>query len=593
MTHLPQLFQTPPRYLFFTGKGGVGKTTLSSAVALALADHGKRVLLVSTDPASNLDAVLEAELNDKPKAIAGAANLEAMNIDPEAAAAAYRERVIGPYRGVLPDESVAQMEEQLSGACTVEVAAFDEFTTLLTGADWTSQYDHIVFDTAPTGHTLRLLQLPAAWSGFLEKNTSGVSCLGPNSGLKSSQERYARATATLADADLTTMVLVSRPERSALTEAARTSRELHDLGIDNQQLALNGVFRAESGDAVARAFEQHGREAVKQMPDVLRRLPGSDVPLRAENVLGLHSLRRLFNPANEHAALADVKPPVMPDVAPLATLVDQIESDGRGLVMVMGKGGVGKTTIASAVAVALARRDHAVHLSTTDPAAHLDQIISNHVPNLKVSRIDPKVVTREYKEHVMATAGKGLDDDGRAMLEEELRSPCTEEVAVFHAFSRIVREASEHFIILDTAPTGHTLLLLDATGSYHRQILRDMEGKQVGKVTTPMMRLQDPSYTKVLIATLPETTPVQEAAQLQADLRRAGIEPFAWIINNSLLATGTRDPVLMQRAVSEMDRIEQVMSEHAARTYIVPWQTQAPDNPERLLRIVHESPHPA
>jgi len=578
--------QQPTRYLFFTGKGGVGKTTLSSATAVALADQGKRVLLVSTDPASNLDAVLNTKLGDAPTAVNNMSNLDAMNIDPEAAAAAYRERVIGPYRGVLPDDSIAHMEEQLSGACTVEVAAFDEFTALLTEADWTSIYDHIVFDTAPTGHTLRLLQLPAAWSGFLEKNTSGVSCLGPNSELKSSQKRYAEATATLADTSATTMILVSRPEQAALTEAARTAQELYDLGIDNQQLALNGVFKAAGEDGVAKAFEQRGMEALQQMPDALRTLTRNDIPLQGENVMGMDCLRQLLNPAHKDVASSDMQLPEMPDISELATLTDQIEADGRGLVMVMGKGGVGKTTIASALAVALAERGHAVHLSTTDPAAHLEQTVGGQVANLKVSRIDPKEVTRQYQEHVLATAGKDLDADGRAMLEEEMNSPCTEEVAVFHAFSRVVREASESFVILDTAPTGHTLLLLDATGSYHRQILQDMEGKRVGKVTTPMMRLKNASYTKMLITTLPETTPVQEAARLQADLRRTGIEPFAWVINNSLLATETKDPVLMQRAASEVARIEEVISEHAARACIVPWQTMTPNNPERLQNMI-------
>ncbi len=586
MGTLPPFLQQPTRYLFFTGKGGVGKTTLSSASALALADQGKRVLLVSTDPASNLDAVLHTSLGDTPTPVNGMTHLEAMNIDPEAAAAAYRERVIDPYRGVLPEDSIAHMEEQLSGACTVEVAAFDEFTALLTATDWTSSYDHIVFDTAPTGHTLRLLQLPAAWSGFLENNTSGVSCLGPNSELTSSQARYAQVTATLADANATTMVLVSRPEHAALTEAARTASELHELGIDNQQLVVNGVFKAADDDAVAKAFEQRGMEALRQMPNALRALTRNDIPLQGENVMGIDSLRQLLNPTTNNPASAHITLPDMPHISGLATLTDQIEADGRGLIMLMGKGGVGKTTLAAALAIALAERGHAVHLSTTDPAAHLKQTVGSEVANLKVSRIDPKEVTRQYQEHVLATAGKDLDADGRAMLEEELRSPCSEEVAVFHAFSRIIREAHESFVILDTAPTGHTLLLLDATGSYHRQILQDIEGQQVAKVTTPMMRLQDASYTKMVIATLPETTPVQEAAQLQADLRRTGIEPFAWIINNSLLATGTKDPVLLQRAASEVARIESVVAEHATRAYIVPWQTATPNNPERLQNMM-------
>ena len=570
------------RYLFFTGKGGVGKTSLASATAIKLADEGQRVLLVSTDPASNLQHVFGVELGDKPMGIPGVPNLDAMNIDPEEAAQAYRDRIVGPVRGVLPETAVRAMEEQLSGACTTEIAAFDEFTTLLTEDQAARGYDRIVFDTAPTGHTLRLMKLPAAWNSFIETNESGASCLGPLSGLAKQKQRYAEAVATLADPRRTRLILVSRPESSSLEEADRTRGELEALGVTNQWLVVNGVMPAgSSNDPLAQGMVQRGSDALRQMNEGLRRLPTAQVPLAAHKLVGLESLRALLADSDPLQATEEAvaEPPVV-DVPPLSDLVDQLAKDGHGLVMVMGKGGVGKTTIAAAIAVELAARGHEVLLTTTDPAAHLVQTIEGEMEHLQVGRIDPQVETARYREQILATKGNDLDAQGRAMLEEDLRSPCTEEIAVFQAFSRTIRESSKKFVVMDTAPTGHTLLLLDATGSYHRDIMRHV--KPGVQAVTPMMRLQDPDQTKMLIVTLAETTPVLEAAALQEDLRRAGIEPWGWVINSSLAAAGPRDPLLVRRAQAELVQIEKVTSELAERVAITPWLVRQPVGVEGL-----------
>jgi arsenite-transporting ATPase len=580
------LVESPTRHLFFTGKGGVGKTSNACATAVALADGGRRVLLVSTDPASNLEQVFGVSIGGQPTPIPGAPGLFAINIDPEAAARAYRERVVGPYRGVLPDDAVAGMEEQLSGACTVEVAAFDEFTELLTPDGAAAGFDHVVFDTAPTGHTLRLLQLPAAWTGFLETNERGASCLGPASALKTHQTRYAEAVAALSDPHRTTVILVARPDRVALQEAGRTADELGALGLGNQRLLVNGVFRAtDPGDPLAVALESRGRDALMEIPGALRDLPRIEVSLQEHNIVGLTALRRLGDP---RVALVgrERSPGVMtgPDMPPLGGLVDEIAAAGHGLVMVMGKGGVGKTTIAAAVAVELAGRGLPVHLTTTDPAAHLVEALGREVPGLRVSRIDPAAETAAYRQKVLERSARTLDAAGLALLEEDLRSPCTEEVAVFHAFSRLVFGARRELVIMDTAPTGHTLLLLDATGAYHREMLRTT-AETAGTIHTPLMRLRDPAYTRVLIVTLAETTPVLEAADLQADLRRAGIEPFAWVVNASLAAAGPTDPVLAARAAAELEQIAAV-TELAARVAVVPWLAEEPRGAERLRGIV-------
>ena len=572
------------RYLFFTGKGGVGKTALACATAIRLADGGKRVLLVSTDPASNLDQMLGTSLTNHATAVRGVSGLAALNIDPQRAADDYRERVIAPYREIWTAQQIADLQEQLAGSCTVEIAAFDEFAALLAG-DEGQEFDHVIFDTAPTGHTLRLLSLPRAWTGFLESSTRGASCLGPHSGLKMHQDRFEAALQALGDPKRATVVMVTRPDHASLREADRSSGELDALGLANQQLVINAVFEAhDRDDPVAVALEARGRDALATMPERLRRLPTERVPLRGFNMVGLPALRALLSEGAEPAGVSASTVEV-PHLPPLAALIDDLAAPGRGLILVMGKGGVGKTTIAAAIAAELASRGFPVHLSTTDPAAHIASTLAGQVPNLKVSRIDPAVETKAYVDHVMATRGAKLDEEGRAFLAEDLRSPCYEEVAVFTAFSRLISEARKSFVVLDTAPTGHSLLLLDATGAYHRQVAKGYAAQYSGQIVTPLMKLQDPAYSKVLLVTLAETTPVAEAAQLQTDLRRARIEPYAWIINSSLAAAGSRDPLLRQRIAAELAQIEAVQREQATRVGIVSWMTEEPVGPERLLQL--------
>ncbi len=572
------------RNLLFTGKGGVGKTSVACATAISLADAGKTVLLVSTDPASNLDEVLATHLGMRPTPVGSVPGLFAMNVDPEEAAAEYRERVVGPYRGVLPDDAIRSIEEQLSGACTVEIAAFDEFAKLLGDDHATTRFDHVIFDTAPTGHTLRLLQLPAAWSGFIETNVGGTSCLGPLSGLQAQHELYDNTVRALCDSKKTTVYLVTRPEGSALAEAERTRQELAALGVCHQRLVVNGCFRAaQKGDVVAEALESRGNAALATMPDGIRQLPRLEIPLVSRVLIGADALRDLGRPTTAGPDSVDVAHEAADFPRSFAELIPEIASRRNGVIMTMGKGGVGKTTVAAAIAVELARLGHSVRLTTTDPAAHLAMALDGGTPGLIVSRIDPAAETRSYTEEVLRESGEGLDDKGRALLEEDLRSPCTEEIAVFRAFAQMVDKGNEGFVVIDTAPTGHTLLLLDAANAYHRDVERNLSYIP-DSVRRLLPQLRDPEFTKILIVALPEATPVHEAMRLQNDLLRAGITPFGWVVNQSFAATNTRDPVLSKRAQVEMRYISEVKT-LARKVYLLPWQPDAPVGVERLQEL--------
>ena len=542
------------------------------------------MLLVSTDPASNVGQVFGLSIGNTITAVPAVGGLSALEIDPEQAAAAYRERIVGPVRGLLPEAEVAAITEQLSGSCTTEIASFNEFTALLSDADGvTDRFDHVLFDTAPTGHTIRLLQLPGSWTDFLAAGAGDASCLGPLSGLDKQRDIYAAAVHALADPSRTRLVLVSRAQTSTLAEIARTHTELVAIGLSRQHVVINGVLPAPitGDDPLADAIFAREQAAIAAIPAELRALPMDTVELKATNLVGLDALRSMFHTSSVASDLS--KPATDVVDAPLAALIDELATADHGLIMCMGKGGVGKTTTAAAIAVALAARGHHVHLSTTDPAAHLTETLQGDLENLTVSRIDPDEATRNYREHVLATKGAHLDEQGRAGLAEDLLSPCTEEVAVFQAFSRIINESTRQFVVVDTAPTGHTLLLLDATGSYHREIARQM-GERTN-YTTPLMRLRDPENTKVILLTLAEQTPVLEAASLQADLERADIHPWAWVINNSLAAARPTSPLLRQRALAEAREIDWVTQKYAERFAVVPMLAGEPVGVQALLSL--------
>ncbi|TFD95974.1 arsenical pump-driving ATPase [Jeotgalibacillus sp. R-1-5s-1] len=569
-------------FVFLTGKGGVGKTSTASLLAITLADQGKRILLVSTDPASNLQDVFETELTETPKEIGDVPNLHVANFDPEQAAALYKEKVVGPYRGVLPDLVVQSMEEQLSGACTVEIAAFDQFTGLLSSRELRGQYDHILFDTAPTGHTLRLLSLPNAWNVYLDENTSGASCLGPLAGLTDKKSQYEYATEMLRDETVTTLLLVARPEESTLTEAARAYKELKETGMKHTLLVINGVLQSEDqGDAYRQSFIKRQQLALENMPAELLEPQRYYLPYVTASLASVADIRGWLTkspgrvPVEREAFRGDR----------LETFVEELEQAGPGIVMAMGKGGVGKTTVASMIATSLADRGHRVILTTTDPASHVEQVMGEmDQPLLSVERIDPKRETERYRDTVFKRAGE-ISPEEKALLEEDLNSPCTEEIAVFRAFADTVARAGEAFVVIDTAPTGHTLLLLDATEAYHREMERST-GEVPEAVRLLLPKLRDPAFTHVLITTLPEATPVYEASRLQDDLIRAGIRPQGWIVNQSLAVTDTQDAILGQKAENEHRWIQEIERLSDDKAAYIPWMEKQLTGYHTLLEAV-------
>jgi arsenite-transporting ATPase len=584
---LGNVLGAPTPFLFFTGKGGVGKTSCAAASAVALSDAGRRVLIVSTDPASNLAEVFDMPQpqTSVPVQVPGVVGLYVVDIDPSVAAAEYRERVVGPYRGLLPADAVASIEEELSGSCTVEVAAFNEFVTILTSPDVAAAYDNVIFDTAPTGHTLRLLALPAAWAGFLETNTAGVTCVGPVSALGHAQETYVDSLAALRDPERTTVVLVARAEVSALDEAARAARELAELGMTQQRLIVNGVLHSPTtDDVVAIARRAREQDALAGLPvDLTRAISVDTVPLLARAPMGIDGLRAALHPEAADTLVAAVGPPA--DLARLSDLVDDIARSGPGIVMTMGKGGVGKTTIAAAIALALADRGLPVTLTTTDPAGHVTDVLPDPPSNLVVTKIDPEAETAAWTEHVLATAGASLDHAALDLLSEDLRSPCTEEVAVFHAFARTVAGAAGRYVVIDTAPTGHTLLLLESSQTFARQAAAATVEAPDEAATTLFASLADLERTRIVLVALPEATPVHEAVDLQADLARAGLKPWTWVVNTALSATATTDPVLRARAAQENRWVAEIAAASPRRPAIVPWVPTIPVGTEGLRQL--------
>ncbi len=542
------------KYIFFSGKGGVGKTTMAVTTAVYRAMRGEKTLIISTDPASNLGDIFEKRIGHAITPIM--LNLSAMDIDPDAATEEYREKVIGPMRGIMPDDIMKVLEEQFRSACTVEIAAFDRFTDFLVN----DEFDLIVFDTAPTGHTIRLLELPVDWSKHIEESAkgSGQTCIGPVSSIQGAKEKYDRAIAAMRDTSRTEFNLVLKPEKTSLAETLRVHDEMSTLGIRNFFIIVNGIYPndeiASSSYANLSAMQTRYLTAIeKALP-----YPTINVSLQSGEIKGMQAIKDfagiVFDGKNgvvDGRINESIRYDNFADGAALDDIL-QKKYDSK-MVIITGKGGVGKTVTACAVAASLAGDRRETLLVTTDPAAHIGYVLDEPVgdtiartkslPHLSTVRIDQKTAVKKYKEKIIADAVRsGHSADMLIALKEELESPCTEEMAVFEEFSRLTENGDYDYIVFDTAPTGHTLRLLELPYDYARQVElmvkikkeTDFTSDAKNKLETLVKKLKDPDQCAFLLVIYPEYTPIQEAKRTMDDLTLAGIHVQGIIANNVL-----------------------------------------------------------
>ncbi len=583
------------RYLFFSGKGGVGKTTMACATAVQEADIGLKTLVVTTDPASNLADVFEQPIGHEVTPIAGVPNLWAMEIDPDRATEEYREHILGPFRAVMPEDVLKVLEEQFRSPCTTEIAAFDRFVDFMDNSD----FEMLIFDTAPTGHTLRLLELPVDWSKFITDSSKGAgqTCLGPVQAIQESKDKYDRAINLMRDSNRTRFVFVTHPEQTSIFETKRSVAELKRLGVKSQELIVNGILAAE----VCQEPLFRSRYAMQQryLNQIRKQfsLPVKEILLQDGEVKGVAHLQKmaLALQGDRSISMAERSSNVsgsgtIPQVSPaqLRSLLMPVNGTGKAIYFT-GKGGVGKSSLSCITAVHLAKQGLKTLLLTTDPAAHIGQVLNvrvgDHpapvaaVPNLWAARIDPKSASEEYKARVIREAADRYSEEMLAGMREELESPCTEEMAVFDKFSEYVDSDSYDALIFDTAPTGHTLRLLELPFDYSQQVEMmvattresvDIRAATRARFGNIIARLRDPDRSVFVFVVYPESTPVVEAYRAMLDLTKTGISTQLVVANQVIPSDQATNGFFQSRHAMQMKYLNEIERKFGVPVLVLP-----------------------
>lgn len=553
-------------YHFFSGKGGVGKTTMACATALQFAKDGHKTLIITTDPASNLSDVFETQIGHSIRQLPGSDNLWGMEIDPDEATKEYRERILAPMRAAMPESVLSVMEEQFNSPCTTEIASFDRFVDFMTEEEFGEglQFDHIIFDTAPTGHTIRLLELPVDWSKHIEESAkgSGQTCIGPVASIQENKKKYDKAISLMADPERTRFTFVLLAEGTSLYETKRAHAELSEIGVANSDFIVNGLLPLEVCDHeffrsryemqqkyLRQIEEQFGADSVRQMYQRDSEIRGVD---------GLqHISVDLYGNGDAQWTLHDDRLAKTEPFTQEAT--DKIErlltkrSDGTKSIYFTGKGGVGKTVVSCATAVHLAEKGYKTLLITTDPASHIGEVLGHSVedkalpvedvPGLDAVIIDQEKATEEYKQRMLDEARQKYSEDMLTAMKEELESPCTEEMAAFDKFMEYVEADTYDLVVFDTAPTGHTLRLLELPFDYSDQVGMMFSGAGNGdqkeseagnRLKRIIERMKDPEQSVFSFVLYPENTPIEEAWRAYNDLKEADI-PIQFLVVNQVI----------------------------------------------------------
>jgi len=574
------------RYLFFGGKGGVGKTTAASATALYLLNQLKRnesILLFSTDPAHSLSDSLDVRIGNRlveVKQLRGA-RLFAYEMDASLALERFRD-ANGKVLAEIAERGTLLDEQDINELLSLSLPGLDEVMSLfeLSELDREGKYAHIVVDTAPSGHTSRLLRLPEVFERMVramdlmgEKHRYIVAHFARRRVvadevdvfLSDLSKRIEAVRAVLHDQDQTSFTLVTIPEAMGVLETQRYLELLTEQGVPVQDLIVNRVEQEHGGCAYCRARARTQRPWIKRITSTFRNLRIHYVPLQPKEVRGIDDLKKIgkliwadeFEPR-----MTRIKNPDLKSVSSVARSPFRLEA--RKIVIFGGKGGVGKTTAAAAYALALAKAnpDEKLLIFSTDPAHSLsDSFDEQGLPNLDTMEIDPgkwfeelKQRYRSWTDELFASLSGGsrmeIKFDREAMRElVELTPPGIDEIAALGTISDLLDLERYQILILDTAPTGHLIRFLELPQvalswirTFIKLLLKYKDVMRANEVAEELVALSksikkvialftDPERCEFVGVAIPERMSLEETADLAKSLEKLKVPLKRLLIN--------------------------------------------------------------